>query len=63
MTKYYVSDNKKILIIDKPNKLLAAQAFKDYFDAKDIVVSSRVCVNEQGFLNNHPIDTDSVFHV
>ncbi len=63
MTKYYVTDNKKILIVDQPTKQLAAVAFKEYFEAKFISINPYVQVNEKGFLNNHPIDTNSVFYV
>lgn len=63
MTKFYVTDMNKTLIVEKSSRQLAALAFKDYFEAKGIEVRPCVQVNEFGFLNNHPVDTDSVFYV
>ena len=63
MTKFYVSDMKRTLVVDKPNKQMAAIAFKEYFEAKCVTINEYVHVNEKGFLNNHPIDTNSVFYI
>ena len=61
MSKFYVTDTKHNLILERPNQRLAAEAFANYWHERKIELGNVIGMNEVGFQIGQ-VDTDSIFN-